>query len=428
MLTYFKDRAWTSEVTISQMIKTSSWSVCPRHHLPSAAPASPLTRVSELPLLFKNYLGCLSSSCLPSSPPGWGCCSAWTSGTASPSQRSISTSATWRVSSRRAGRSYPAPCGSAAAGLWSWHPSQWSERAESWSFLKSAKKNNVPVLWSPRAEVPSAPTAGTTTPLGIWGGTDRMPWSLLPWTLGAYQPARADHAWDFLHTCMRECHWDTHPPLVVGSCSTQPRKGLWDKAESYMQDMRPTKRWVLTHFGESVLDLTPGKTLLWDCQEVAGARGLMKMPWREKWNKLDAKNLRQDFSALAHGTKTGFECYVDISLAKWASGISYHCYRWKHKNFWFSGIYPNNLFKIPVLKKPDRTKLHLTFPPCRDTSCWQAGSLPPPSECELPARCRSWGWASGWSPSCPWERAVEQMRDQLSLLLSPQQHKIIAQK
>lgn len=227
---------------------------------------------------------------------------------------------------------------------------------------------------------------------------------------------------------MRERHWDTHPPLAVGSCSKQPRKGLWDKAESYMQDMRPTKRWVLTHFGESVLDLTPGKTLLWDCQEVAGARGLIKMPWREKWNNLHAKNLRQDFSALAHGTKTGFECYVDISLAKWASGISYHCYRWKHKNFWFSGVYPNNLFKIPVLKKPDRTKLHLTFPPCRDTSCWQAGSLPPPSECELPARCRSWGWASGWSPSCPWERAVEQMRDQLRLLLSPQQHKIIAQK
>lgn len=111
----------------------------------------------------------------------------------------------------------------------------------------------------------SAPMAVTRTPSGIWGGRERMPVSLLPWILAAHWPTRADHAWHFLYTCMRERHWDTHPPLATGSCSKQPRKGLWDKAESYGQCMTATERRGLTHFGEPALDLTPGKTVLWDC-------------------------------------------------------------------------------------------------------------------------------------------------------------------
>lgn len=143
------------------------------------------------------------------------------------------------------------------------------------------------------------------------------------------------------------------------------------------------------------------------------------MPWREE-EQARCKKSKTRLFCISPQYQDRFWIAVYTSLAKWVSGIWHHCCCcWRHKNFWFWGIHPGSSFYIPVPKKADRTKVHFTFPPCQDISCWPAGSPPPPSGCELPVRCRSWGWVSGWSPWCPWERAGQHMKDLLSLAASP---------
>lgn len=60
----------------------------------------------------------------------------------------------------------------------------------------------------------------------------------------------------------------------------------------------------LTHFGESALGLTPGKTALVSLLRAGWSLGSNQDALKR--NKLDAKNLRQDFFALALSIKTGF--------------------------------------------------------------------------------------------------------------------------